>query len=408
MSKSGNKELAAALANKHGLTKPEAETFISAMFDVLSEALQSDKQVKVKGLGTFKVIGVASRKSIDVNTGEPIIIDGRDKITFVPEASLRDEVNRPFAQFETVVLNEGVDFSKIDNKYNTTKEDDRETIIDENTLKKDQDAENTIENCISQQEETQEFLYYNGFQTKDEPKQTEVITNEISIKKSETENAPKLNKEDNNDEKEKKNIIQHNYNTNEEQQPTENPHHKTLKFICIAATFLVIILGASAFYLFKQIKLRDNRIEHLESQISPKTLSAKKTRKQTTIKVIEKSKCSETVTASNKPNNLPNDSSVNNGNKHRKTIVNTVITEKDTSKYQAFSKNDARIRTGAYIIIGIDHTVTVKKGQTLSSISRTQLGPGMECYIEAVNGGRTEFKLGEEINIPKLKLKMLK
>lgn len=117
MSKLGIKELSSSLSDKHGLNKNDAEKFVAAIFDVINEGLETDKLVKVKGLGTFKIVGVAARKSVDVNTGEPIVIEGRDKISFTPDATLRDEVNKPFSQFDTVVLNEGVDFSSIDKAF---------------------------------------------------------------------------------------------------------------------------------------------------------------------------------------------------------------------------------------------------------------------------------------------------
>jgi len=111
MGKVGNKELAHTLVEKYGLDRNAAEQFVSEVFQVLMAGLHEDKQVKIKGLGTFKVTSVASRRSIDINTGDPIVIEGRDKISFVPDASLRDEVNRPFSQFETGVLNDDVDFT---------------------------------------------------------------------------------------------------------------------------------------------------------------------------------------------------------------------------------------------------------------------------------------------------------
>ena len=117
MGKVGNKELAHTLVEKYGLDRNAAEQFVSEVFQVLMAGLHEDKQVKIKGLGTFKVTSVASRRSIDINTGDPIVIEGRDKISFVPDASLRDEVNRPFSQFETVVLNDDVDFTEIDRKF---------------------------------------------------------------------------------------------------------------------------------------------------------------------------------------------------------------------------------------------------------------------------------------------------
>ncbi len=109
MSKITNSDLAKVLMEKHELDKADAERFVALMFDILNNGLRQDKLVKIKGLGTFKVISVSSRKSVDVNTGKPIIIEGRDKISFTPDNTLRDKVNAPFAQFDTVVINDGVD-----------------------------------------------------------------------------------------------------------------------------------------------------------------------------------------------------------------------------------------------------------------------------------------------------------
>ena len=108
-------DFARELSEKYGLSLGDASDFVSAMFDVVKEELDgADSSVKIKGFGTFKVSAVGARASVDVNTGERIIIDGRNKISFTPEVLLRDRVNRPFVQFETVVLNDGVDFSEID------------------------------------------------------------------------------------------------------------------------------------------------------------------------------------------------------------------------------------------------------------------------------------------------------
>jgi nucleoid DNA-binding protein len=117
MSKIGVNELAKVLVNTHKLSVDDAEQFVHLMFDTVNEGLQEDKQVKIKGFGTFKVLSVKDRESVDVNTGERIIIEGRDKISFTPDAIVKDIVNKPFAQFETVELNDGVDFDAIDEKY---------------------------------------------------------------------------------------------------------------------------------------------------------------------------------------------------------------------------------------------------------------------------------------------------
>jgi len=110
----GIRELAMALVNKNKLSLKEAENFVATMFDTLNVGLNDDKQVKLKGLGTFKVMSVSARKSVDVNTGEPIIIDGRDKISFTPDSTMKDLVNKPFAQFDTVVINDGVDLKELE------------------------------------------------------------------------------------------------------------------------------------------------------------------------------------------------------------------------------------------------------------------------------------------------------
>ena len=118
--------LSTFIQKKYSLSQKEADNFVSQMFEVISEALHTEKQVKIKGLGTFKVMSVSPRESVNVNTGERFVIEGRDKISFTPETSMRDRVNTPFSQFETVVLNDNVDFSEIDEKYNMLHVDDME------------------------------------------------------------------------------------------------------------------------------------------------------------------------------------------------------------------------------------------------------------------------------------------
>ena len=126
MSKNSLNGLADKLAEKSGLSQIEAELFIRKMFDVCHQGLAADKMVKMRWLGTFKVTSVKDRESVDVNTGERIIIEGRDKISFTPDNILKEIVNKPFAQFETVVVNEGVDFDSIDKKYEDSLEDEEQ------------------------------------------------------------------------------------------------------------------------------------------------------------------------------------------------------------------------------------------------------------------------------------------
>ena len=134
MAKTALQLIADTVAKKHKITVKEAEKFVSAMFDVMNEGLKTDKLVKVKGLGTFKVQAVKPRESVNVNTGERVLIEGHDKVSFTPDATMKELVNKPFAQFETVVLNDGVDFTDIDSKYENeaTFENADETTVSTN------------------------------------------------------------------------------------------------------------------------------------------------------------------------------------------------------------------------------------------------------------------------------------
>lgn len=124
MSKFSLNTLGKLLADKSGLSQVEAELFIRKMFDVCNQGLEADKQVKIKWLGTFKVQATKDRESINVNTGERFTIEGRDKLTFTPDNILKEIVNKPFAQFETVVVNDGVDFDEIDEKFGEEQAED--------------------------------------------------------------------------------------------------------------------------------------------------------------------------------------------------------------------------------------------------------------------------------------------
>ena len=148
MSKISLSDLAQRLAEKSGISLQDAELFIRKMFDVANEGLQSDKLVKMKWLGTFKVMAVKDRESVDVNTGERIIIEGRDKISFTPDNILKEIVNKPFAQFETVVVNDGVDFDEIDRKFENAEEDGP---VSDSTLESVPDSENSsVESFVEQ------------------------------------------------------------------------------------------------------------------------------------------------------------------------------------------------------------------------------------------------------------------
>lgn len=353
MNKIGNKELAAILTNKYGLDKLDAEKFISAMFGVLGEGLQSDKQVKVKGLGTFKVVGVASRKSVDVNTGNSIVINGRDKISFVPDATLRNDVNRPFAQFDTVPINDGVDFSVIDAKYSRVED---EPIQTQKPVQMVEPIQVPVHETVAVEETRLE---------QDVSEMSERIASEEPEQAAWEVPHARMEEDDNSE-------ARHSFVDDDTEQA---PWHDKRKYIIAIVLAVIVVACVTVAYYFHQIKLRDNRIEHLEARISVSGTGKPAVKAAIAVKAKQSPK------------------------------VENVQKETEVNSYEEISRKDSRIRTGAYVIVGIDHTVTVMEKQTLAGISKAQLGPGMECYVEAVNGGKTEFKTGEKINIPKLRLK---
>jgi nucleoid DNA-binding protein len=436
MSKVGNKELSSSLSDKHGLNKTDAERFVAAIFEVINEGLESDKLVKVKGLGTFKIIGVAARKSVDVNTGEPIVIEGRDKISFTPDATLRDEVNKPFSQFDTVVLNDGVDFSNIDKEFEEDPEAAVLKAIGENTVSETrqsnaptQDAslsESTIakeavsdiptfddkpeeeakeeekEETVESAKEGSEKSPVSEEQISQESTFAETVAEKPLLKESSIDKEP-VQADKHEDIEEKNEVVEKKTEDKQvEPQPeydeeiVEEHQNNTLKVLIIAAAVIVIGCIGGGYYLFKQIEKRDSHIELLEKQMKIVAQNQKKsnvahTQHQSTSNPVDSLKASTASQA-----------------KTAESVKTETEEESNEKALQVKYNRDPRIRTGAYIITGIKKTVTVRAGQTMNGISRTALGPGMECYVEAVNGGQRELKEGEKINIPSLKLKKRK
>ena len=465
---SRNKDLAAALTEKHGLAKADAEAFVSAMFTLINEALASERAVKVKGLGTFKVISVAARKSVDVNTGAPIVIDGRDKISFTPDSSLRDEVNKPFAQFETVVVNDGVDFSEIDRKF---EEEERASTEEASTEEAEDSSEvaevaevqsNGREGSTKDTEDTEETGSTKD--TKDIPEVTEEAGSTKDTKDTEetpevTEVKPEVTEEtgstedtkdtektgstkDAEDTKDTKDTEETDNTDNtrmveevkDEMRAVMKSEHRKMRVLIGACAAFVVLCMAGASYMFTQMQKKDNRISNLEAQVQAfTTLSKQQTAKpkpatpqsdtlqgetvatETTAATATTAPATTSAPATTKPatTTAATTTTTLNAARAAKTAAQAGKTAQaaKSATSDAASVNyakDPRIRTGAYNIVGVDRTVTVKAGQTLSSISHFYLGQGMECYVEAVNGGRTEFKAGEKIKIPKLKHKKMR
>ena len=537
MSKISLSDLAQRLAEKSGISLQDAELFIRKMFDVANEGLQSDKLVKMKWLGTFKVMAVKDRESVDVNTGERILIEGRDKISFTPDNILKEIVNKPFAQFETVVVNDGVDFDEIDRKFENAEEDGP---VSDSTLECVPDSENSsVESFVEQDSSATsgviDFLdEENDAPVSDEmivigekrlsqenvaepeekkpegsesaatepavfkpavsePVESESATSELETKESEvpaqhevesvvsdeenestlTEETPIAEKvpsaEDNSitetpivekvpsdDENFTEAPIEEEASSDEETPPsdevTDKRHVVLPRYLVIAASVVFLaMIGGFGWFAFNYGKMAAQR-DHLALQLDNYQQIATETKKKAPTKsastqeeILRKKAIEDSVRmaqASEAVKKAENAGQNMNATVDKQSIdVKSAEAKKNleakkladakkqqetkklaeakkkeearkqTEKHaaQASSKydQDARVRTGAYRIIGVSEVVTAREGQTIKSLSQKYLGPGMECYVEALNGN-SQLKPGQKVKIPKLELKKKK
>lgn len=453
MSKVSISELASKLMEKHGLKRTEAELFIRQFVGVINDGLKNDKSVKVKGLGTFKVQAVSARKSVDVNTGEAIVIEGRDKISFTAEAVMRDLVNAPFAQFETVIVNDGVDFSEIDAKHeadNTEAEEPVQAVVEQAT---------TVEpKPIVEPKPTPTIEPETDVEPEPivEPEPTPAIEPEPIVEPEpapaiepepapvvEQEPAPKVEPEPTVVEPtptvEPVPVVEDSESDADELEAKSKSYKNTIIVLASSLACVVVLAVAGFVYMFSQIEKRDNRIAHLETQtatladrmmkthMSPapaanqpaandeadnilaaneqKIEAAQKADKENNLKATEaKAEAKAESKAATKPT-VASPAKPATPAKPAPSAKAPAAKPAPSIPSQSAYDKDPRVRTGAYVITGVANTVTVKAGQTMSSLSKTYLGPGMECYLEAVNGGNRELKAGEKIKIPALKTK---
>ena len=558
MSKISLSDLAQRLAEKSGISLQDAELFIRKMFDVANEGLQSDKLVKMKWLGTFKVMAVKDRESVDVNTGERILIEGRDKISFTPDNILKEIVNKPFAQFETVVVNDGVDFDEIDRKFENAEEDgsvfdstlecvpDSENSSVESFVEQDSPATSGVIDFLDEENDapvSDEMIVIGERLSQEnvaepeekkpegsesaatepavfkpavsEPVESESATSELETKESEvpaqnevesvvsdeekesilTEETPVAEKvpsaeensitetpiaekvpsgEDNSITETpiteivpsgednsiteipivEDALVEEKASSDEEtpssDEETDKRHIVLPRSLVIAASVVFLaMIGGFGWFAFNYGKMAAQR-DHLALQLdnyqqiaAEKKAPTKSASTQEEIlrkKAIEDSvrmaQASEAVKkAENAEQNM--DAAVDKQSidvksaeakknleakkladakkqQEAKKLAEAKKKEearKQTEKHaaQASSKydQDARVRTGAYRIIGVSEVVTAREGQTIKSLSQKYLGPGMECYVEALNGNSL-LKPGQKVKIPKLELKKKK
>ena len=411
MSKVSITELASKLMEKHGLKRTEAELFIRQFVGVINDGLKNDKSVKVKGLGTFKVQAVSARKSVDVNTGEAIVIEGRDKISFTAEAVMRDLVNAPFAQFETVIVNDGVDFSEIDAKNQADNTEAKEpTPAVEPTPVAEPEPAVVEPTPVAEPEPTVEPA------PAAEPEPTVEPAPVAEPEPAVVEPTPIV---------EPTPAVEDSDSDTDELEAKSKSYKNTIIVLASSLACVVILAVVGFVYMFSQIEKRDNRIAHLETQtatladrmmkthMSPAPAANLPAANDEADNILaDNEQKIEAAQKADKENNLKTAEAKPEPKAEPKAATKPTAEAKAHAAKSAPSilsqsayDKDPRVRTGAYVITGIANTVTVKAGQTMSSLSKTYLGPGMECYLEAVNGGNRELKAGEKIKIPALKTK---
>lgn len=483
MSKSNISRLAKSISSKHGLTQAEAERFISKMFEVANEGLHEDKLLKIKWLGTFKVAPVKDRESVDVNTGERIVIEGRDKISFTPDNILKEIVNKPFAQFETVVVNDGVDFSDIDEKFSLQavpaepiaaempstigEQKTAEASIGQPESKSFDESKNTDEQKVADQptaevypsaeaqpmaaeqpmvveqpmagehpmaeEQQMQPLVGNTTGEQESLVNEDILTKESSLVKNASDNEAGTSNEA---------VASNNAAMSDGAVPSEEPdaevgeevhfHYLMIPkyLVAIICLVFVILLGGMGWFAFNFGKMqaqRDKLAMQLQTIKKPTpvatkdstqtsaedsaALALKMKAQEDSIRMAETSKAVEMAEKTEQGRvegqALTNTSSSQIGTSSKEKgssqAKGTAPSDPRSSAYDA----DPRVRTGAYRIVGVAQIVTVKDGQSLASLSSLYLGPGMECYVEAVNG-KNEIKVGQKVKIPKLELKRKK
>lgn len=386
-------DFARELSERYGLSLSDASDFIGAMFDVVNEELDdTDSSVKIKGFGTFKVSAVSARASVDVNTGERIIIDGRNKISFTPEVLLRDRVNRPFVQFETVVLNDGVDFSEIDDEMDELSDSVIETETQGVQLSPTAPTD----------------------QPTDQPSPSEpaskVVNTEEHRDMARRLMAPKSEPidDDNNkaDEEKSANDIDESDDEGIVIGGCKQRSPRMMYVLTIASFVILVSIGIGMYFLYQRIEEKNHVIDRLETRLYAQQDTVVAVEPQCvvsdTIASNDALKAADAHTAENIKKEKKD--SVRASNSKAATGSTAVMSTAPTATTPSDYNYDVRVRTGAYIIVGVAKVVTVKPGQSLASISKAYLGEGMECYVEVLNNCHT-VKAGDKLKIPEVKLK---
>lgn len=486
MNRIGITELARMLSSKHNMSQADAENFVRLMFAVVGDGLEQEKLVKIKSFGTFKMGSVKDRESVDVNTGERIVIEGRNKINFTPDNALRDFVNRPFAQFETVMINDGVDFEAVDRKYESIGDDappssdtpEQAGPMEDQAQKAEKPTKAGVEEApIQVVEEAPAPIVEEALSpvTEEEPapivekgpapvvEAQPAVTAEAPVEQeprplssaspsvppvsplvsSEPPSAPSAPPVSSaaagfSDSRVSRNAVSAPPPPSSElpSRPTPAapvPDSRRISVsrpvVYLFSLLLFALVGGACWLAYSYGKLAAER-DHLHQRLSelshPQAPSARRQVPAAPASAASPSAAPVDSAAAMKAKadsaRLARQAAIvaatatageetrrhtREANRQQAAPAPKAKVQQPAPRPQSASGRydaDPRVRTGAYRIVGTAQTVTAKRGQTMAKISRAYLGPGMECYVEALNG-TSEVKEGQRVKIPKLELK---
>lgn len=395
MSKLNVFDLSGVLMSKNGLGDKESRRFVKAIFDVIQECLDEEKVVKVKGLGTFKIIEVDDRESINVNTGERVLIEGHSKLTFTPDSVMKEIVNKPFSQFETVILNDGVDFPEPAIEEPISEEPISEEPISEEPIPEDSISEEPIfeepvaaDPGLSDKSQSE----INAEQEIPSPESPIVEFTEDGDKEDTFDVVPPTDEAP----------------TDEEINDEEESSNSTLRWVLSGVVVLLLILAAAyGGYLYGRYEISEEMAyKQMKADLKAAEMTVEKAKEAVAKDSVEQEMDATKIGAIS-VDKEQEDAAKDESPKEaiaKDQVAKEQPVKESADKYEA---KDVRVRTGAYRIIGEDRVVKAKAGQTVEDIATRLLGPGMSCYVEVYNNldGKTTLKEGQAIKIPKLQLK---
>ena len=407
MGKISIQDLSSVLVEKRGLSKKDASNFITEMFDIVQQELEKDKIVKIKGLGTFKIIDVDDRESVNVNTGERVLIESHGKITFTPDSLMKELVNKPFSQFETVVLNDGVEFEEpkeeaaepqdtsnadpssmalVDFGLGNVKADLSSFPVIGDDVKKDTDG--IVEKPAKKEAVAEKPAA--EVPVVEKPAEELVAEESVAEKPSAEEPAAEKPSEDlSAADPASDGIGDEDVVYDDEEADSGSKSWLWVLIGCVVGLACGYLLGN--YFPFTA----SSQEPQPQEQVAPaKPVVAQKDSVLTDSLETVGEPAEEAAKAAEAAK--PEESAKADAPK---------AAEDPTAELSAkYAAKDNRVRLGAYHIVGTDKVIKAKEGQTLGKISRTYLGPDMECYMEVYNDMKASdvLKAGQEVKIPKL------